>query len=271
MSTATNDVGTSFLADWEAWHAAREAELRRPHGWLSLTALHWLGTEPTTLDDLPGRWWYDDEGTWVEPDAASSSDGGAVLLDGVALTGRTRVGDASGAGVGAVVVGDRVLEILGRGAGNRGVRVRDPEAPGRTGFDGVPTFTPDPAWRLDAVLTPLADAERVAVGSSAERVQHVAQIIGHVRFTYDGAHHSLAVGAGGSIAFRDATSGRETFGLLRFLTVTPDDDGAVVLDFNRATNPPCAFSDYGTCPLPPPENVLPFAVTAGERTPTRPV
>lgn len=256
---------SGFLEQWQHWHDAREEELRTPHGWLSLTALHWLGRSPERFDGLPGRWWHDDEGIWFEPGGAQ------VLLDGVAIGERRLVGDAAGASVGVLTTGERRLELIGRGAGNRGVRVRDPHAATRTSFAGVPTFAVDPGWRIVARYAPLAAAEKVAVGSASERVQHERTLIGHATFTYEGAEHTLAVSGGHavSIAFRDATSGRESFGLLRQLPVEPSADGTVVLDFNRAANPPCSFTDYGTCPLPPPGNVLPFAVTAGEKAPER--
>lgn len=254
-----------FRADWQQWHAAREAELAQPFGWLTPVALHWLGQHPEGYPGLPGRWWFDDSGTWFEP------AGAPVLLDGAELTAKTRVGEAAGAAVGRLTTGDRWLELIGRGKGNRGVRVRDPQAPARTVFAGVPAYEPDPRWRIVATFSPLPQVQEVPVGSASERVQHVRQLIGHATFIHEGSEHTLAVSGGHavSIAFRDATSGAETFGLLRQLAVEPDGD-TVVLDFNRATNPPCSFSDFGTCPLPPPGNVLPFAVTAGEKLPLRP-
>lgn len=262
MSTTTSPLAE----DWRAWRRERESDLATEHGWLSLTALHWLDRSPRRYEDLPGSWWFDDEGIWVEPDGADLS------LDGVALATTTRVSGTGGAALAPLRSGERVLELIGRGEGNRGVRVRDPHADALTSFSGVPTFEFDAAWRIDARYEPLVETQQVAVGSASPRVQHVRQVIGHAVFEHDGGTHRLAVSGGHAVqvAFRDATSGRETFGLLRQLAVEPQEDGTVVLDFNRATNPPCSFSEHGTCPLPVPGNTLPFAVVAGEKTPLPP-
>lgn len=266
MTTSKTNEATQFQQAWREWHAAREAALRVPHGWLSLTGLHWLDRESGRFEELPGRWWFDEEGTWFEP------EGDSVFLDGAELTRRALVADPSGRGVGHVTTGDRVLEIFGRGDGNRGVRVRDPHAPSRVGFRGVPVFEPDPAWRILARYTALPEQVSVSVGTASPRVWTARRVVGHVAFTYDGSEHRLAVsdGPGLSIAFLDATSGTQTFALLRQLSIDPAIDGTVLLDFNRAINPPSAFSDFGTCPLPVPDNVLKFPVLAGERTPLRP-
>jgi len=90
-------------------------------------------------------------------------------------------------------------------------------------------------------------------------------------FSFDGQEFGLLPMAVGEdevfFVFRDQTSGRQSYGAGRFLKTGPAVDGRIVLDFNRATNPPCAFTSFATCPLPPPENWLPFAVMAGEMKP----
>jgi len=264
MNTTTTTLpDDTFAAHWRDWHSAREDELSQPLGWLSLTALHWLVREPSAYPDLPGKWWFDAHGVWFEPGDEP------VKLDGAVLTSRAKVAAADGTTDGILTTGQRQLEIVARGEGNRGVRVRDPLARTLLEFTGVPAYTPDPAWRITARFTPLPETRRVTVDSAAAGVQAVTRIIGHASFTRDGQEHRLAVSSGHrtSIVFRDATSGTETFGLLRQLPVQPSDDGTVELDFNRAINPPCSFTPYGTCPFPPPGNVLPFAVTAGEKAP----
>ena len=94
---------------------------------------------------------------------------------------------------------------------------------------------------------------------------------GEVVFDHGGIEHKLVAWGGGDclwILFRDATSGVTTYPANRQLvTPAPSPDGAVLIDFNRAYNVPCAYTDFATCPLPPRGNHLPFAVTAGERTP----
>ncbi|HYQ75473.1 DUF1684 domain-containing protein [Cellulomonas sp.] len=265
MSSTTPTSGSTAPAAWRAWAAARDAELADPHGWLSLTALHWLTAAPTAYDDLPGRWWADAAGIHVDPGAGPA---GALTLDGAPLTGPTSVWTAADGAAGDLRAGDRRLEPVGRGPLHHGVRVRDPQAPAVAAFDGVPRFDHDPAWVLAAAFEPAAAGTVEETGSVAGRVRHRRDVAGHVRFTHDGAEHVLQVAGGAqpAIWFRDASNGGET-AAFRVLAVHPRPDGTVVLDLNRAENAPCAFSDHGTCPLPPAGNTLPFAVRAGERRP----
>jgi uncharacterized protein (DUF1684 family) len=251
-------------AGWRAWRDARDAELADPHGWLSLTALHWLTTTPAVHGDLPGLWWADATGVHVRAAAGDP----AVTLDGAPVTTTTTVWDPERGSAGDLRHGDRRLEPVVRGPLDRGLRVRDPHAPAVRAFTGIPRYAYDPAWRLTGTFEPAAAGTVEETGSVAARVRHRRDVAGHVRLTHDGAEHVLQVAGGAppSIWFRDASSGRET-AAFRVLAVRPAPDGSVVLDLNHAENAPCAFSDHGTCPLPPAGNTLPFAVRAGERRP----
>jgi uncharacterized protein len=96
--------------------------------------------------------------------------------------------------------------------------------------------------------------------------------VGEVVFDHDGTEHRLVAWEGDDggvwILFRDATSGVTTYSALRQLVTAPvSSDGSVAIDFNRAYNMPCAYTDFATCPLPPAANTLPFAVEAGEKVP----
>lgn len=264
MTTATTAVQQVRAAQhaWQTWRAERHAELSRPHGWLSLTALHWLGPHPSALPGLPGLWWQDGTAVWAGPGGGP----GLLTVDGAAVAAPTAVLDADGART--VRYGDLLLEPLHRGEA-WGVRVRDPQARTRTAFDGVPTFDYDPAWVVRGRFEPFPSGpRRTAVGSVADGVQHVAELAGEVSFEVAGRVHTLAVGTGQRplVAFRDATCGQESYPALRFVPVTIS-GGRATIDFNRATNPPCAFTDFGTCPLPPPGNTLDLPVRAGERWP----
>jgi uncharacterized protein len=252
--------------DWRAWAAARDAELADPLGWLSLTALHWLTAAPTTSGDLPGLWWADAAGIHVDPGAAER--GGTLTLDGAAVTAPVLVWTPDAGPAGELRAGDRRLEPVVRGPLDHAIRVRDPHAPGVRAFDGIPRFAHDPAWVLPAAFEPAAAGTVEETGSVAGRVRHRRDVAGLARFTHDGVEHVLQVAGGAqpTIWFRDATNGGET-AAFRVLAVDPRPDGTVVLDLNRAENAPCAFSDHGTCPLPPAGNTLPFPVRAGERRP----
>jgi uncharacterized protein (DUF1684 family) len=261
------DVDPQTLAhEWEAWHADREEQLRAPHGWLSLTALHWLGDEPATFADAPGRWRVHPDGVLLRVQAADGLSHGAEQVEGELVLSPIE----GGAGI-TLDHGERQLEVIQRGGGYA-LRVRDPQAPTRTGFTGVPAFPVDPRWVLEASFEAYAQPRKVTVGAVVPGLTHEQIARGVLRFEIDGTAHALTAMAaddgGLSVLFRDATSGVTTHGGARSVSVAaPAEDGTVVIDFNRAVNMPCAFTDYGTCPLPPAENVLPVAVEAGERDP----
>ncbi|MEU8005670.1 DUF1684 domain-containing protein [Catellatospora sp. NPDC049111] len=256
----------TLVEEWDAWRAAREQELRAPHGWLSLTALHWLPADEVALPDVPGRWHVQADGVRLLADA-----GDGFSHAGEPVEGELMLSPAEG-GVGITLDhGDRLVELIQRG-GAYALRVRDPQAPTRTGFTGVPMFALDARWVLDAIFEPYDTPRPVTVGAVIPGLTHDQIARGVLRFEIDGIAQALTAmdAADGSLSvlFRDATSGVTTHGGARSLTVAePGVDGAAVVDFNRAVNMPCAFTDYGTCPLPPPENLLAVAVEAGERTP----
>ncbi len=249
------------IAGWHEWRSSRDAEFADPYGWLSLTALEWLDATPRPIDGLPGRWWADAAG--FHADVAGTGE--PLLLDDRPVTGPALLWDAEGTPP-QVVQGGRRLELVVRGFGLNGVRVRDPQAPALLAFRGVPAFDYDPAWRVPASYHAYPEAEEVGVGSAAPRVRHTQVVTGEVSFTLGGASHRLRVNDGTWIAFRDASNGRETNPRCRWVDI---DTGApdVVIDFNFSANPPCAFTDHGTCPLPPAGNDLAVPVLAGERDP----
>ncbi|WP_309504788.1 MULTISPECIES: DUF1684 domain-containing protein [Nocardioides] len=221
---------SDFDSDWQAWRDAREGRLRSPVGWLAITGIHWLGEEPQRFADVPGVWRQDEDGTTVELD------------DGVRRLGRL---DERGT---TLTLGDTVVEVADRD-GRTIVRPRHPDSPNLTAYRGTPCFPPDPAW----VVTARVEPDNVLV------------------FEHDGDEHRLVAWDdedGLWVLFRDATSGVTTYPAMRQLVLdAPAPDGTVTIDFNRAHNMPCAYTDFATCPVPPPENTLPFAVEAGEQTP----
>jgi uncharacterized protein len=252
-------MGDDFLAGWQRWRERRDQGLRDPHGWLSLTGLHWLGTDPAAFDTVPGRWRVLDDAVFV---AATPSDG--LTYRGTPVDGELQVSER-------VEYGEVQVEIIQRG-GWWALRVRDPQSPTLAAFTGVPAYDPDPAWVVDGHFERFAEAREVKIASVVDGLTHAERAVGVLRFTIDGQDLALTALDGGDgsldVLFRDATSGVTTYAASRSLSVkAPDPDGRVRLDFNRAYNMPCAFTDFATCPLPPPENTLPVAVTAGEQKP----
>ena len=165
-------------------------------------------------------------------------------------------------------VGRFTLWVIERG-GRLGVRLRDPEAPLRREFAGLESYPIDEAYRLDAEYVPL---EQPAVKTEGNVLGYETEyaVYGRVHFTLEGKEFTLSPTQDDSqdstlfIVFADKTTGTETYGGGRFLYADVAEDGTVVLDFNKAYNPPCAFNPYTTCPLPAPENLLPIAIRAGE-------
>ncbi|WP_369148293.1 DUF1684 domain-containing protein [Streptomyces sp. R44] len=256
-----------FAAEWEKWHQGKDARLAAEHGFLAITGLHWLSTEPQTFPGTPGTWSTGPEGVVVELD-----EGTELVVDGHVVRGRHLFGVIpERSGIDAVW-GDTVLEVAKRG-GNDIVRPRNPAHPLRADFKGTPAYEPDPRWVVTGRYETFDEPRPTTVGASVEGLQHVYDAPGRVVFRLDGQELSLTAFNGhapGSLTllFTDATSGVTTYAANRNLTVeTPGPDGTVVLDFNRATNLPCAYTDFATCPLPPAENRLPVAVEAGERIP----
>ncbi|GLZ52580.1 DUF1684 domain-containing protein [Actinomycetospora sp. NBRC 106378] len=259
-------VAEDLTTDWQRWHDEREAMLREPHGWLSLTALEWLDDTARPIADLPGTWRAAGDGT-VEITAAAA-DG--VVVDGATVDGTATVTPVDGAPGVLVGVGERVVE-LARRTDSYALRVRDPEAPTRHAFTGVPTFPVDERWVVTGRFEAYPEPRRITVGAVVDGLAHFPTAVGTVTFTLDGAEQQLIAlagkGEGLSLHFRDATSGVSTYGGGRILrTGDPDADGTVVVDLNRTVNLPCALTAFATCPLPPADNVLHVAVEAGERS-----
>ena len=257
----------SFEQQWTQWHQDHEAALAAPHGFLAITALHWLQSEPQRFDGVPGSWSTGPDGVHVVLAAGERLD-----VDGEPVHGDYDFGVIPERGGRNATYGDVVLEVAKRG-GYDILRPRHPEHPLRANFAGTPTFAPDPRWVVAGRFIPFATPRDVTVGAAVEGLQHVYDSPGEIEFAYDGGTYRLTAFNGKtpgslSVLFIDATSGLTTYAANRSLQVAgPDADGAVTLDFNRAANLPCAYTDLATCPLPPAENRLPIAVEAGEKIP----
>jgi len=258
---------TDFGAAWQEWHREHERQLADPHGFLAVTGLYWLTATPTRYPGAPGAWATDEGGPSVLLDKDEE-----LLVDGHAVRGRHRFGVIPEREERRASFGDAVVEVAKRG-GRDILRPRHPDHPLRTQFTGVPAFTPDSRWVLAGRYLPFDAPRPVRIGAAVEGIEHIYDAVGEIEFGFGGETLRLTAFGGWapgslSILFTDATSGVTTYAANRYLTVEPpDEDGAVVLDFNRALNLPCAYTDFATCPLPPAENHLTVAIEAGEKTP----
>lgn len=274
LLVATLHAGDDFTASLETWRSARVQTLTKPDGWLTLIGLHWLQPGANTIGHAAGN---------SLPLAA-----GPAYLGTVTLTPEGRVIFAVAAGATATMDGQPVqtaelhykdgkptivhtgtVSFFAIQRGEKiGLRVRDSESPRRQHFAGIDSFPADPAWRIEARWVPF-DTPRLIPITNVLGQTSPLPAPGKAVFSHDGKTYELIPIVEGSeelfFIIADQTSGEETYGASRFLYAAPPQDGKVILDFNRAQNPPCAFTPFATCPLPPKENRLPFRVTAGEK------
>lgn len=264
------------------WRAQRLEELRASDGWLSYTGSgrlkpgrYRIGSGPDNDIRLPGGparlgiLTLDDQGRAHIETAAGSN----ALLDGKPLQAAElvpvqAVGERPGS---HIRLGAADFYLVRTGA-VWGWRYRDPEAPSRHAFKGVEHFPVAPAWRVVAQWHPFPEPEEVVLLTSIG-TPLPARAPGEARFEIGGRSYRLrpVLQAQASedrrlfFLFTDRTSGRETYGGARYLYASAPRDGTVVLDFNRAQNPPCALTPHVVCPVAPPGNRLDVRVDAGEK------
>lgn len=253
-------TATPFEAETNAWHQKRIERLRAEDGWLTLVGLHWLeegeNEAPNGLGSFVRR------GRTVEFNPSANANvtlNGKVFKGGVVQTDHSGKQDVLRAGT---------LQLLLIERGERiGLRVRDAEAKARKEFKGIERYPVSAAWKKDAKFEPAEAGKTLPVPNVLGDVADVP-LEGTAVFTHDGQEYRLLATREGDklfFVFGDLTNRTETYGAGRFLYSELPKDGRVTLDFNRATNPPCAFSAFATCPLPVKENKLKLSVTAGEK------
>jgi uncharacterized protein (DUF1684 family) len=264
----------------EQWRADRVTRLTAPAGWLSLIALEWLQPGDNRIGSaadndivvaaMPAHLGV----VSLRADGSvhlALAAGSAALIDGKPLREAVLVDDAlAGEGAPTVVsLGTLSFLVIDR-EGRKGLRIRDTEAATRRNFAGIDHFPVDPAWRIDATWVPASAGQTLEMGTVIGTTEKYP-VPGTARFSRDGKTFEImpVIEVPGDaqyfVVFADRTSGRETYGAARFLYIDPPKDGKVTLDFNKAYNPPCAFTAFATCPLAPPENRLDVRVTAGEK------
>lgn len=279
---AASPAAPEFDAELEAWRARRIESLTREESWTSLVGLHWLDSAKTAtigsalgsdivIGGLPTRFATIAKrgGNWT---LTFAEDVEAVIDAAAAPSEATLISDQQAARTKTAPTKVRhgaIRFVLIERGERAGLRVWNAEAPGRTQFAGLDYFPADPSWRYSAAWKPHQPERTIDIATVIGTIEPMRNP-GALEFERDGVAYRLeALQEEGSdqlfVIFADRTSGGETYGAGRYLyTPAPDADGRVTLDFNRAYNPPCAFSEFATCPLPPPENRLDLRVTAGE-------
>lgn len=254
MTISEDTAQSTFEAAWADWHRERERYFGDPLGWVALTGLYWLTNDFETVADLPGTW---------------RADGDAVYVQGV--DGVDRLEPVEGAPGLLVPDGDRRIEVIRR-TGSVALRIHDPNSPHLQAYRGIPTYPPSQNWVVTGRYTPYEKSHTFTTGAVVEGLEHHHTAVGGIDFELAGVAVQLVAFGGRDgglgVLFTDATSGVTTYPACRSLSITePAADGTVTLDFNRASNLPCSFTDYATCPVAPAENRLPVAIEAGEKNP----
>ena len=272
---------TAFEQDVAKWRSARVERLRKPDNWLSLVGLHWvepgvhqlgmaesndiqLRTGPAKLGTLKLA---DGKAAFTpDPNVGATIDGKPATGE-IALKSDTTT-DPNGPTIVAFNNGSANFQVIER-SGNFALRVKDANAPTRTGFLGIDYFDMDQAWRVNARFEPHPKGQTIPMATVINTIEPMMNP-GTLVFDKDGKTFRLeAVDEGDGrmfLVYSDHTNGKSTYAAGRFVYADAPKNGMTVLDFNKSYNPPCVFTHYATCPLPPPENRLDLTITAGEKS-----
>jgi uncharacterized protein (DUF1684 family) len=278
-SRAPASVDPAYRTAIEAWRAERLDRLTAPDGWLALAGLYWLepgenrfGSAPDgqivlpdqTIPEIAGLLIVGPEGKVT----AHAEPGSGVRINDEDLTTAEVHTDADGAP--DILTAGRISFYVIDRDGRLAARVKDPLNEARTDFGGIEYFPIDTAYRVNALFEPYDEPHEVSIPTVVGQ-DTTMLATGLLRFTIDGQEMTLEPYVDSPqdheffLLFRDATSGTTTYGAGRFLSAeAPDQDGVTLLDFNFSFNPPCAYTPYATCPLPPPQNILTVPIEAGE-------
>lgn len=279
-TAASAAENAAFNTSQQAWREQRKAELLTPDGWTSLVGLHWidpgahyLGSDADNGIRLAagpahlGMLTLKGETLRFSPESKV-----VVTLDGKAFKGGVALrtdDDSAGPSVIGFDEGKGLATVIKRGP-RYALRVKHADAPTRTEFAGLEYWPADRAWQVPARFVAHPAGKTLDVVNIIGTTEPVPNP-GTVEFEREGKAYRLeALDQGDGKLFlilADRTSGHGSYGAGRYLyTDLPDAQGRVLLDFNQAYNPPCAFTSFATCPLPPPENRLDLRITAGEKT-----
>jgi len=269
----------AYRREIDAYRSDRVKSLTSDDGWLTLVGLYWLqegenkfGSDPHNTVALPqgksssvaGSFFLENGNVRIEanPNSGVTSEGKPVTS--LALKTDENAGEPT-----VLHMGSLSFYVIKRGD-QFGIRVKDSENPPRRQFAGIQYFPTDPRWRVEARFEPYNPQKKIPISNVLGQTSDEPSP-GAIVFEMNGNTYRLdpILEEGNDelfIIFADQTSGRETYGAGRFLYVPkPGADNRIVIDFNKAYSPPCAFTPYATCPLPPQQNRLAIRVEAGEK------
>ena len=269
---------SNFAGETAQWREKRENELRAEDGWLTIAGLYWLNEGVTTIGTDKSQ-----VDIVLPPNSAPAKVGALKLENGVVTL---QVAD----GVGVFVndkpvteyvmtfetekppaqfkVGSLNLGVIKR-SGRYGLRVRDKNSLARAEFKGLDWFPAQASYRVVATFNPYETPTEMTIMNVLGNELRM-KTPGTLSFTLKGQKFELRPVIEDDkklfIIFRDLTAGKTTYAAGRYLYADLPKDGKVVLDFNRSENPPCAFTKFATCPLPPRQNFMKIGIEAGEKS-----
>ena len=267
---------SSFHVENRKWRQEREAKLKADDGWLTVSGLFWLKEGENTLGTASKH-------RIVLPKGSAPANVGTIELANGVVTLKVAPGASVQVNSQSVdhfemrfdgqkppdpfTIGSLQLSVIKRGD-RYGLRVRDRNSAARRQFKGLRWFPARESYRVTASFVPDDQAKEIII-MNVLGDELKMKSPGTLSFELNGQTYQLRPVIEDDkklfILFKDATAGKTTYGAGRFLYADLPKDGKVVLDFNRAENPPCAFTLYATCPLPPKQNFLPIAIDAGEK------
>lgn len=276
FASSTLLAQNSYETEIENWKQKRIDYLKSEEGWLNLIGLFWLHQGKNTFgsgnnveikfptNSIPeNAGYFELNGTTVTLFANELTD---IKINNTSLK-RAILFSADTVNTFATY-GSLKWNIIKR-EDKIGVRLRDLQSPLAKSFTGINRFATDSLWRIKAYLKKPQINSNIFITNILGQTNAEASA-GKLIFNFANKEYVLDALEEDNqlfILFGDATSGKETYPTGRFLYANfPDTNGYTIIDFNKAFNPPCAFTNYATCPLPPKQNILPFAVTAGEKT-----
>ncbi|HZY79785.1 MAG TPA: DUF1684 domain-containing protein [Cyclobacteriaceae bacterium] len=250
----------------ELWHMKRLADLKSDDGWLNLAGLFWLNPGINSFGT-------DESNDVVFPGGKIDAKAGYFMVEGNMVTQilndkKSIIFHPDSTRAIKQSYGSLEWTVIRR-ADKIGIRLRDLESENLKTFKGIDRFPTDYNWKIEAKFEPAKKGEKINITNVLGQVT-AQDLAGTYVFEVEGTEQRLSATREGDelfIVFADQTNGKETYPAGRFLyTGLPDSTTNVgIIDFNKSYNPPCAFTDFATCPLPPGENGLTVAITAGEK------
>jgi uncharacterized protein (DUF1684 family) len=268
----------SYTKSINEWHKARILDLKTPNGWLNLEGLFWLQKGTNTLGNKEssdckynnaafpaelGSFIYEgDSVLWVNQKNYS------IKVNNQLIVGQVPVKVFSKEEQAIKMSWSHYTWTIIKREDKIGVRFRNLQAKTLVNFKGIDRFPIDSSWRVKATM--VAPAQNLLMITNVLGQTTATKTAGKLLFTINNKEYSLdVIDEGGPkffIVFADETAGKSTYGAGRFIEIDkPDALGNTIIDFNIAYNPPCAFTPFATCPLPPPQNRLQLSITAGEK------